>query len=96
MENELNVGTETYQSNKEKLSRDIGGMVSEASEAIKDYGTRKLATAKETLGQAQSVVSDTAKQYADVTDEYVRANPWKALGVAAAAGVLVGILLSRR
>ena len=96
MENELNVGTEAYQGNKERLSRDIGGMVSQASEVVKDYGTRKLATAKETLSQAQSVVSDTAKQYADVTDEYVRANPWKALGVAAAAGVLVGILLSRR
>jgi ElaB/YqjD/DUF883 family membrane-anchored ribosome-binding protein len=31
-----------------------------------------------------------------VTDEYVHANPWKALGIAAAAGVLVGILMSRR
>jgi hypothetical protein len=60
MENELNVGTETYQGNKERLTRDIGGMVNQASEVIKDYGTRKLATAKETLSQAQSVVSDTA------------------------------------
>ncbi len=94
MENELSsIGME---SNKERLSRDIGGMVSEASEAVKDYSNRKLATARETLSQAQNVVSDTARQYADVTDEYVRANPWKALGVAAAAGVLVGILLGRR
>lgn len=92
MENQMNTGTETLQANKEKIS----GMVNQASDAIKDYSNRTLATARDTFSQAQGVVSDTAKQYADITDEYVRANPWKALGVAAAAGVLVGILLTRR
>jgi ElaB/YqjD/DUF883 family membrane-anchored ribosome-binding protein len=95
MENELSAGTETLAS-KERLGKDVAGMVNQAGEIIKDYGSRKLSSAKETLSEAQSVVSDRARQYADITDEYVRANPWKALGVAAAAGVLVGILLTRR
>ena len=84
MDNDLNVGTEAYAGSNESFTRDIGGI------------NRKLQTAKETIAQAQSIVSDKAKQYADVTDGYVRANPWKALGVVAAAGVLVGILLARR
>jgi ElaB/YqjD/DUF883 family membrane-anchored ribosome-binding protein len=31
-----------------------------------------------------------------VTDEYVRDNPWQAIGAAAAAGFLVGVLIGRR
>ena len=92
----MNTGAEALQAGKEKITRDMSGMVNQASDAIKDYSNRTLSTARETFNQAQGVVSDTAKQYADITDEYVRANPWKALGVAAAAGVLVGILLTRR
>jgi ElaB/YqjD/DUF883 family membrane-anchored ribosome-binding protein len=96
MENEMNAAAETFQGSKDRISKDIGGMVSEASDLLKSYGGKKLETAKATFDQAQTVVTDTAKQYADVTDEYVRTNPWKALGIAAATGVLVGILLSRR
>ena len=96
MENEMNAAADTFQSNKEKITRDIGGMVTEAGDLLKTYGGKHLETAKASLNQAQTVVSDAARQYADVTDEYVRSNPWKALGVAAATGVLVGILLARR
>jgi len=96
MENELNAAADTFQNNKERMGRDIGGMVNDAKELLRNYGGKHIDTARESLTQAQGVVSDAAKQYADVTDEYVRGNPWKALGIAAATGVLVGILLSRR
>jgi ElaB/YqjD/DUF883 family membrane-anchored ribosome-binding protein len=96
MENQMNTAADTFNAGKERVAKDIGGMVSEASELLKTYGGKHLETAKASLSQAQAVVTDTAKQYADVTDEYVHSNPWKALGIAAAAGVLVGILLSRR
>lgn len=96
MENQMSAATDTLQSSKEKIARDVGGMVNQASDLIKDYGNRRLDSARETFNQAQTVVTDRAKQYADVTDEYVRANPWQALGIAAAAGVLVGMLITRR
>jgi ElaB/YqjD/DUF883 family membrane-anchored ribosome-binding protein len=32
----------------------------------------------------------------DTTDEYVRTNPWTAVGIAAAAGAIIGFLASRR
>jgi ElaB/YqjD/DUF883 family membrane-anchored ribosome-binding protein len=96
MENQMNTTADTFQGGKERITKDIGGMVNEASDLLKNYGGKKLETAKASLNQAQTVVTDAAKQYADVTDEYVRSNPWKALGIAAATGVLVGILLARR
>jgi ElaB/YqjD/DUF883 family membrane-anchored ribosome-binding protein len=87
---------EALHSGKEKLSKEIGGMVDEASDLLKNFSAENLESARATLSKAQTALADGAKQYADLTDEYVRANPWKTLGVAAAAGLLVGILLARR
>jgi ElaB/YqjD/DUF883 family membrane-anchored ribosome-binding protein len=94
MENQQNAGG--LQSNREKLSKDIGGMVNDTANRVKGFGARKLDGAKATFDQARTVVSDGARQYADLADDYVHANPWKALGVAAAAGLLLGFLLARR
>lgn len=87
---------EALHNGKEKLSKEIGGMVDEASDLLKNFSAENLESARATLSKAQTALADGAKQYADLTDEYVRANPWKTLGVAAAAGLLVGILLARR
>jgi ElaB/YqjD/DUF883 family membrane-anchored ribosome-binding protein len=46
--------------------------------------------------EALDEASKTLKRYADRTDDYLRANPWKTLSAAAAAGVLVGVILARR
>ncbi len=32
----------------------------------------------------------------DSTDQYVRANPWRAVGISAAVGALIGFLAARR
>lgn len=36
------------------------------------------------------------KEAALATDEYVRANPWESVGVAAAVGLVIGMLIARR
>ncbi|HCI13500.1 MAG TPA: DUF883 domain-containing protein, partial [Gallionellaceae bacterium] len=35
------------------------------------------------------------KEAAKVTDEYVHENPWKAVGIAAGVGLVIGMLISR-
>jgi ElaB/YqjD/DUF883 family membrane-anchored ribosome-binding protein len=37
-----------------------------------------------------------ARELVDDGEEYVRENPWKAIGIAAGAGLLIGLLVSRR
>ncbi len=37
-----------------------------------------------------------ARELADTADDYVRANPWQAMGVAALLSVTLGYLLGRR
>lgn len=58
---------------------------------------------QDTLGQAKSSLSDMQEDYSerartamDSTDQYVRDNPWQAVGIGAAVVVVLGFLLMRR
>ena len=48
------------------------------------------------LGEAERAALEQAKKAAKVTDEYVQDNPWRAVGIAAVAGLVLGVLISRR
>jgi ElaB/YqjD/DUF883 family membrane-anchored ribosome-binding protein len=89
MENQVNGG-------KEKLSKVVGAMVGDATDVLKGFGTQKLDLAKTALADAHAVVTRDAREYTGRTDEYVRANAWKMLGVGAAVGLLAGFLIARR
>ena len=96
MNSQLSAGADALRASKDRISGEIGGMVTEATDLVKNIGTQKLDSARTSIAHAQAIVTDSAKQYARVTDQSVRANPGIALGVAAAGGLLVGMLLARR
>lgn len=54
------------------------------------------AGARAQLSSLDTSVRSGAKQAADFTDGYVHDNPWRAIGMGAAIGLLVGFLVSRR
>ena len=95
---------------KDKLVSDFKSLISGAEELLKttaNYSGEGFAAARakfeEKLENARSILSDVQetaldqyKQAAAATDGYVRENPWKAVGIAAAAGVLVGLLTMKR
>jgi ElaB/YqjD/DUF883 family membrane-anchored ribosome-binding protein len=56
----------------------------------------KLKLAKTRVTEAEQRVFEKAKQAATATDHYVHDNPWTAVGVAAAAGMLIGFLVAKR
>jgi len=55
-----------------------------------------VGAAKDNLVAGGRRIAATARDAAGATDEYVRASPWQAIGLAALAGVGVGFLLARR
>lgn len=57
---------------------------------------KSLHVVKERLIDAEEAVVHHTKQAAKVTDQYVHDNPWKAIGITACAGVIVGMLIARR
>jgi ElaB/YqjD/DUF883 family membrane-anchored ribosome-binding protein len=55
-----------------------------------------LSAAKTALHDGMERAKTTARQAADRTDQYVHTNPWSAVGIAAAAGAAIAVLLSTR
>jgi len=56
----------------------------------------KLKASKANLLDAEQVVVERAKQAATYTDEYVKTNPWTAVGIAAGIGLVLGFLTAKR
>jgi ElaB/YqjD/DUF883 family membrane-anchored ribosome-binding protein len=80
----------------EELLRATASQAGEKVSAARERIEASLATAKVKLSDAERVVVDKTKDAAKATDEYVRDNPWQAVGIAAAAGLVLGVLISRR
>lgn len=95
---------------KEKLAADFRAVMDDidaltkvtgkdAEVEVKALRTRireRLDDAKEKVLDAQHEAVERAKAAATATDDYVHANPWQAIGVAAAVGLALGVLIGRR
>jgi ElaB/YqjD/DUF883 family membrane-anchored ribosome-binding protein len=90
----------------EKLMADLRAVVLDAEELLRatagQGGARleELRTrAEESLGAARErldAAGDSAREAALEIDRQVRGNPWAAVGIAAGAGLLLGLLLGRK
>jgi len=101
---------EAEQITKEKLMEDLRAVVADAEELLNatadQTGERiaaarvkageSLKAAKVRLAEEEGAVMAKTKAAAKAADAYVRANPWKAMGIAAAVGFVLGILAARR
>jgi ElaB/YqjD/DUF883 family membrane-anchored ribosome-binding protein len=99
-----------FQASKEKLIEDCRVVVSDAEELLKATATQagdkaaaarvkiqeSLERAKMELDKAQAVAIDKTKEAARATDQYVHENPWRAVGVSAGIGLIIGLLIGRR
>jgi len=56
----------------------------------------RIATAKRSIQQMSTAVAEGARKTATVTNNYVHEQPWQAVGIGAAVGVLLGFVLGRR
>ena len=106
----MNTKTASIDVSKEKLVADLKVVVADAEELLRATASQagekvsaareriqaSLAAAKVKLTEAERALLEKSKLAAKATDEYVRENPWQAVGVAAAAGLVLGILISRR
>ena len=80
----------------EELLRATAAQAGEKVSAARERIQASLATAKVKLTDAARALLDKTKETAKVADEYVRENPWQAVGAAAVAGLVLGVLISRR
>jgi ElaB/YqjD/DUF883 family membrane-anchored ribosome-binding protein len=95
---------------KDKLFSDMKIVLSDAEDLLKaaasSSGERavelrekalvSLRRAREVMQDAQSAVLEKGKAAARATDDYVHDHPWKAVGIAAAVGFVLGLIINRR
>jgi len=80
----------------EELLKATTGATGERIAAARARAEETLKAARVKLSRLDDVVIDQAKETARAADEYVREHPWGAVGIAAVAGLLIGVLISRR
>ena len=83
----------------DRLIAGLTDMAEKAQQLVREAGAHVDDTVDHTrskLVNAGTAVSESAQYAARATDAYVRDNPWKVLGFAAAVGAIVAILLTRR
>jgi ElaB/YqjD/DUF883 family membrane-anchored ribosome-binding protein len=70
----------------------VRGKVQRAVDATK----QSLADGADAIRQHAQTIRQHAQTAVSTTDDYVRDNPWQAIGIAALVGAVVGILATRR
>jgi ElaB/YqjD/DUF883 family membrane-anchored ribosome-binding protein len=95
---------------KDKLVQDFKIVVADAEELLKATASQagekvtaareriqdSLHQAKVKLAEAEDVIVQQGKLAMRATDEYVRDNPWRAVGIGAGIGLIIGLLIGRR
>src|SRR5918996_211311 len=90
---------------KEKLVSDLKTLIGDTEELLKataNQAGEKVAAARQKIEQSliegrkaladsEKVLRQKSQEAADLADDYVRENPWTAVGIAAGIGVVVWV-----
>jgi len=101
------MSTNTIEVTKQQLVEEFNSVVAETEQLLKTVANaggdkagamrasveQNLAMAKERLRSLQHMATEKTSAAAHATDEYVHANPWQAIGVAAGIGAVLGALI---
>jgi ElaB/YqjD/DUF883 family membrane-anchored ribosome-binding protein len=92
---------------KERLVGDLRNLVADAEELLRATASQagdkigvarqkieqSLIEGKKALADAEKSLVAKSKEAADIADDYVRENPWSAVGMAAGIGFVLGLLI---
>jgi ElaB/YqjD/DUF883 family membrane-anchored ribosome-binding protein len=92
---------------KDKLVGDLRNLVADAEELLKVTASQagdkigvarqkieqSLIEGKKALADAETTLVAKSKECAEIADDYVRENPWSAVGAAAGVGLVLGLLI---
>lgn len=76
-----------------KATANQGG---EKVEQLRTQAESSLAAAKVKIDDLHEDLVEKGREAVKATDDYVQENPWKAVGIAAGLGLVIGLLVSRR
>jgi len=92
----LIVDLQTVVSDAEALVKATAGQAGEKLGEVRARAEDSLRSARLALRDAEAQVVDKTKQAARATDDFVHDKPWTAVGIGAAVGMIIGLLIARR
>ncbi|EPF20584.1 MULTISPECIES: YqjD family protein [Cedecea] len=79
---------EVLSASTDKSKTELDKLRTKAEKALKESRSR--------LGETSEAIAQQTREAAAKADDYVRENPWTGVGIGAAVGVVLGVLLARR
>lgn len=79
---------EVLSTSTDKSKTELDKMRAKAEKTLKESRVR--------LGETSEAIAKQTREAAAKADDYVRDNPWTGVGLGAAVGVVLGVLLARR
>jgi ElaB/YqjD/DUF883 family membrane-anchored ribosome-binding protein len=80
----------------EELLRRVGDAADPELARLRAKVESTVATTKKAISDGTEQVQRQAKEAFEASDRYVRDQPWEAIGIAAIAGLAIGLLVGRR
>jgi len=87
---------QTLVSDTERLLEHTATLAGDQADELRDQIHQSLLRARETLQLTQNSLTERGKAAVTATEDYVQANPWQSVGIAAGVGFLIGLLATRR
>lgn len=98
MTTETSAGHGTVEAGRQILANDLRTLGKDAEALLTQVVNSTVEDVAATRGRIEDklgVATHSAGCTAEATDQYVRANPWQVMGLAAAAGFVAALLLRR-
>ena len=93
---QLAADLKTVMQDAEALLKATSAQTGEKIQEIRAHAEESLQQARARLSEVEEEALRRAREITDSAEDYVRENPWQSVGIAAGAGLLLGLLLSRR
>ncbi|QXI26948.1 DUF883 family protein [Pseudomonas vanderleydeniana] len=83
-------------SDTERLLEHTAGLAGEQADELRAQIHDSLSKARETLQLTEASLRERGKEAVVAAEDYVQANPWQSVGIAAGIGFILGLLATRR
>ncbi|SDT40989.1 YqjD family protein [Pseudomonas fuscovaginae UPB0736] len=80
----------------ERLLEHTATLAGDQADELRAQIQDSLSNARETLQLTEASLRERSKEAVVAAEDYVQANPWQSVGIAAGVGFLVGLLMTRR
>ena len=87
---------QTLVNDTERLLEHTATLAGDQADELRGQIHDSLLRARETLQLSQDSLRERGQAAVTATEDYVQANPWQSVGIAAGVGFLIGLLATRR